>query len=632
MSRIYRHNPHIPNRAARLLLALCAIIPVTARAQDANPQSNAPATAASPATTNPLTPPEIDRLALDLRSDEPPGARRAAASAIASHPNPPPDLLPPLARAIQVTRDHRDLAEILRALARYPTTDAVFAALSCLDRQDATTEALRRAVRGAVAAQVARPELFADESLFAQWAEWFSHATERERRTAIATAHARRSEQLEAELQRANTRLLDVYRRLFGATPDEGRSTLLAELMRADQVNVRVLGIELATRTILNAKPVGPRVAEAAVLGLSHPDPSVRAASAALVDRLNLAEHAGPCADAFRIERDPQAASAMMRFLSRHPSTDVAAPALEWFCQGAPVIDASTELMLALVKGGMVSEPQARAVRDQLHALTPAQITPPGVALLDQLGEHERIAPLLQAPDARVAAAAAAALSASPDQLALILDAALSRPDLFEPACRALIRHRPDASGFADADSLRAPNPQIKRDVLTEFANVLSPEALLEVARRTTDLPTRERYLRRAAAPEFLAPDPDDPTRRRLIAMLIQTRLELSDPAGALAVLESFPPSEDAAENADCLSDRVHCLVWLNRLDEAQSLTHEHLVPASAWIAGLESAMTLPHAPKVLQRIRTVYAGTLAPDEAEHLDLLEVSLDSQPPA
>lgn len=643
MSRIYRHKPHSPIRVALVRWSVWAasagvwgLSPLAAAHADAEPPVAAPPSVletpgAQTALPNPFTPEAIDLLSLDLRRDEPSGARRAAAEAIASHPNPPLDLLPALARALELAQDTRETAAILSALARYPTTDSIFAVLTCLDRTETPAAALHHAVRSAIALQIARPELITDEPRFAEWADWFRGATERERRAEIAMAHARRIEQLDAELDRANARLLDVYRRLFAATPDDGRSALLSELMRADQTNIRILGIELATRTILNAKPVGPRVAEAAVLGLAHPDASVRAASAVLVDRLNLEEHADPCASAFTLERDPLAAAAMMRYLSRHPGAEIAEPALRWLAQKGPVIDASTELVLALLRTGMLDQDQAAAVREQLHAFTPTQMTPQSVALLNELGEQERIVPLLEAPDARVAAAAAAALGASGEQLALVLDAALSRPELFEPACRALMRHRPDAAGFADAASLNAPNPQIKRDVLAEFADVLAPAALLDVAQQTEDLPTRERYLRRAAPPEFLASDPSDATRRRLVDLLVRTRIELSDPAGALAVLENLPPSRDDQENTACLLSRIHCLVWLNRLDDAESLTTQHIVPPAAWLSGLESAMTLPHAPKVIQRIRTIFAGQLSPDQIKRLEHLSITLQEQPP-
>lgn len=628
MARTYRHRPYTPLLLTLALAGAMSLAPQIAHAlstPDDAPATTTPAGAISALLAD-ATPPSIDRISLYLRSDDPPGSRKEAAQAITDHPDPPIALVAPLARALELADQSDAAPAVLRALSRYPTTDAIHAVAAYLFDNAPRAPAITSAARAALATQTARPELETDDAVLLAWWERFQSSSERDRRAEIAIAHARRIERLDDELAANNARLLDIYRRLFAQTPDDARSALLAELMRAEQTNIRILGIELATRTLLNAKPLGPRVAAAAAEGLTHRDPSVRAASAVLVDRLNLDEHAEPCAKALAAERDPLAASAMMRYVSRHPRPEVTDAALAWFDEQGPVGESATDLVLALIRDEQLAPEQIDHVRATLDQLAPSQITPQSVALLDQLNQRDRIIPLLDATDARVASAAATALGAYPETLALVLDSALARPELFEPACRALMRHRPDAAGFNDASALPAPNPQLKRDILTEFTGALAPAPLLEVASRTDDLATREQYIRRVASPAYINNPDADPARVRLAELLLQTRIELTDPAGALAVSELLPATDDPKSVRARLIDRVRCLVWLNRLDEAESLTRDNQLPPKPWMAALESARRLPHALRIVARIRAVFPDSLSQDEAARLDFIAEAL------
>ncbi len=628
-SQFDRHRRRIRNASGAAFFGALTLLTVFAHAQAV------PGTVRDPAVDDPgrlaaaqaliagADPDGLDELSLCLRADDPPGARRAAASAIAGATDPPAELLPPLIRAMELA-SAADQPAVMGALGRYPSTDAISAVMNVLMRDPGPAEPTRIAGVRAIVAQTGRDDLAVGGEALTRWWSRFSALPERDRRLELTKWHARRGERLAASLDETTSRLLDAYRRLYAATPEDARSDMLAELIRSQRTTIRMLGIELATRTILNARSVGPKVAEAAVESLTHPDPAVRAASAALVDRLNSAAHADACADVFMRETDPVAAASMMRYLGRHPKAEVADAALYWFRDPGPVSDAAAELILALLLAGHLDNPEsATTIIEAIQSRPSARMTTPCIQLLAALGQDEQIVPLLTSSDSALAVSAATALGADGGHLALILDAALGRPELFEAACRALQRHRPDAAGFFEALSLPAANEQRKRDLLVEYSSILAPAELREVVRQTEDAATRELYLRRVGTAEYLSAADESATRLALAQTLVTTRMLLKDPAGALAVLDVMPQTMDMDAMMARVGEQVHCMIWLNRMRDAEALTETFGSGPDPWIDGLESALELPHALRVMDRIRTLFANELTPAQTARIDALE---------
>jgi hypothetical protein len=217
------------------------------------------------------------------------------------------------------------------------------------------------------------------------------------------------------------------------------------------------------------------------------------------------------------------------------------------------------------------------------------------VTLLAQIDDPMLVRPLLSSSRIEVAQAAAEALVAAPEALEDVVGAASKNSAIFRPAVAALRRHQPTAVGF-------------------------------QVAAREADPAVRETYLRHVDRAEFLGAPGERQERLDLAMLLVRTRLQLRNPQGALAVIESLPGTEAGRFAAP----RATALLWLNRIDDAEQLTKESALAASCWLDALEYAQDLEHARTIRDRLAARFAAAFTPAEAARFESLSDGVEGPP--
>lgn len=207
-----------------------------------------------------------------------------------------------------------------------------------------------------------------------------------------------------------------------------------------------------------------------------------------------------------------------------------------------------------------------------------------------------------------------------------IIAAAKSDAALFPMAAQAIANERPTAAGFRELASLPAPDPVQGRERLLALAAVLPHAELLRAARATTDLNLREamlaRLLREPLAVQRLPGSPRTlkPDVIAGLLNLVDTRIELGQPAGALAALDVLANAADRIDPSVLNDRRVLVLVWLNRLDEAGRIESD---PA-AWLDGVERSIGQPHAAAALAACQARFPGPWSEPLADRLRTLSM--------
>jgi hypothetical protein len=99
------------------------------------------------------------------------------------------------------------------------------------------------------------------------------------------------------------------------------------------------------------------------------------------------------------------------------------------------------------------------------------------------------------------------------------------------------------------------------------------------------------------------------------LLLLAETRKDLDQPSGAMAVLEALAASDEPLEPVAFDERRIPLLVWLGRLDEAQKLS----AAPDVWLDGLERCVAEPHAREALALVEAKCGPQLSSTASERL-------------
>jgi hypothetical protein len=255
------------------------------------------------------------------------------------------------------------------------------------------------------------------------------------------------------------------------------------------------------------------------------------------------------------------------------------------------------------------------------------RLPPSALRLLFVLGsEEDRRGVLAMLHDSEGPRRWAAATAVAPvrDALDALLEAAHSDSAMFPLVAQAVTAFRPSADGFLALAEVPAADPAQRRERLLALSQELSHSELTRAARATKDPSLREamltRLLREPLASQRV-PGSERTFKPEVIAgilTLCRTRMELGQPAGALAALDALGGAADQVNPAYLNELRVRLLLWLNRLDEASKVE----VGPEVWLEGLDLCVTLEHAPKVADAIEARFAGRLSADDTAKLAVM----------
>ena len=567
-------------------------------------------------------PESMAALRADLAPDAPRDARIRAIRTVAATPDPPGALEDALIGLLR-RGDRAERPDVLRAIARYRSRASVAAVIEIVASPDAD-EADRRAASEALGAMTGLA--FASDE---DWTEWWATARalgEPAWSRMIADGQARRAELAEARAQALTARVAEAYRRLHVVTPEEGRSELLAELIRSDVATLRRTGFDLAMRTLLNARQLGPPVFDAARERLGATDAPTRALAADLLDKMDAPGFAPDAAGRLLVEDAPDVAAALLRYLSRHPEPEALPAVRRWLGSPEPTGTPAIAAAAALAEAGRLRSPEDLALAGgAVRARLPGGARAADVAMLAQLGDLEALERLLVADRAEVVRAAGAALARDARFSDRLLDAAAADARLFQAAAESVARFRNTPGGLRALAALPAPGEEERARALGSVARSMGGAALLEGAGALGDAGAREASLRHVAEPGFADRLGDADVAGALIDELAEARLSLGEPRLALAALEVDPA---LAGRPTALALRAFANAWLDRVEETDRLLGMDALPTDGLLDLLERFSNHPRAGALADRVALVRADAMDGASRARFDALLERLEA----
>lgn len=415
----------------------------------------------------------------------------------------------------------------------------------------------------------------------------------------IAPLCAGQTGSTEAETDKLLAELRQVYRTLYALSEEAERAEVLGKLLTHDAPSMRAFGLDLARRTLLNARDVPGEVLEKGTELLFDDVPSVRTNAAKLIATRGGEKSSSSLARALRAETDPDVATEILRALSQSPGEMPIEQVFEWMDRGGAVSDASFAVARTIIRkrGENVDEAARMRLRELLGSFDGETSTPSRVALAWELGMTAYVKAALRSDDIDLRTTSAERLARDGAHLNALLEAARAEPRIVPVVIEAIARHRPTVEGYRLAKELPAPSEDARREALRKIRVAMGPAALLKVARTESDLFQREALLRHIEGTGFAERLNTDTGWSEALGELIVTRTKIGDCAGVLSAgarLRSLGGEAMEERVAFCL---IRCRLAMGQIDEASSMTRGMLETgeatmvglARAWVSGIES-------------------------------------------
>lgn len=442
-----------------------------------------------------------------------------------------------------------------------------------------------------------------------------------------------------AERKALVTKLVNAMRRLNLATPAAERSKLIAELLKDELSELRLLGIELAARELAAANTLGAEVAQKAVLLLKDPSSELRSAAAGLLTQLSRVDAKDPLYEAISVETDASAAAAMMKLACRWPEERLVPTTLAWLGKPSPGVegasswraarDAAVDLSWSLHRAGELNpEGSRQAALTSARGIPTAELGPSGCQLLSWLGDasdRAKLGELLLSSDAGQRLAAAESLVAYEEYLDPILRAAALDSQLLEVAIRGVILHRQTLAGFEGIAAITTSKPELRRSALAKVARLLrATDVVAAAATVRGESSVREIVLADLARTERILSERASDEQKKAIEAgleeLAKLRLELDKPGGAVAAIDAIETLGPASETAAMLKARA--FIKLNRPEDAD-LLHP---PATLWLETLGEMEGRGNAADILEFIDARIAPFLDEGQLARLEQLRAKI------
>jgi hypothetical protein len=567
-----------------------------------------------------------------LRNGSLPAVQREIARAIIAVDPGSPRFALALRDAAASTGDPDCLRELLRAMDQYPARPMVATVVARLP-DPSLSSGVRAILEGALLRWTGCDECVRADSSIAGWTEWWARVEQFDEsawNAELAKNFRARSERANARRDALGARVVELYNALYAATPVERRSEVIASMLRDDLPRANRLGLDLASRALLNAQLLGDGVATASVALLSSNDEDIRASAARLLENLGAPGGGQAIADALERERSARVAAPLLRLSARQSSGVPLSTLLRWLRAEEPAGSAAADAIIALINADSLPDDAANDARSTLLGVEPSLFTPSQTRLLAMLADDRtrdatrQIAK--QSTSANARRIASLSLAESEDEYSFVLSGARTDPAWFDGAARAVALHRPTASAFLELLLAAPAQGQWIEPAAKTLASMPSDQRLTAL-RATDDLHRRDDLL--GATIPLVEPSSFAETRE-LLLLQAETRLDLRDAEGALAAVagatRDLPAPGHRAERV-----RFFALVSLGRLRDALAATPGD--PAEYWLEAVKRCADLPHAPDALALLEENFAPTMTPEQRSQLESLrEVVIRPSPPA
>lgn len=507
---------------------------------------------------------------------------------------------------------------LLAALGRSSDRDAIRAVLGLLEKKDLTAETRRRAFETLVE-QTGRSDLGEDAASWRAW--WAEHEwiPEGEWIRRVARRQAERSRRLLERARGAERGRAELFRELYSLSPAESRPGLLIRLLGDGAVEVRRLGLDLASRAVVNATPLPAEVIGHVTTLLRDPAPEVRAGAATLLASAGINGASSDISQALGRENHPSAARAMLEALSfTTPSRTDLEAAASWL-DDALAAPAAARLLNAGAERGVLVSPRIRnlawnAVEDDRGV----SLGEAGVILFGALapaGRFSELADLLQNTDRGLRDAAAEALSARLEGVEPLFQAAGSEPAMVRYAIEAAALWRPTAQSWMTATRLEG----VTESQLIRIAESMSDREAIVAAREEADDARRLTLLRRFAPGQARGAAGERRAAQDGARMRVRTLFSLGRHEDIIEESRAFA-ERAGKEDLEIRPLLRMALLCMERIDEAT----EAGITAEEWILAIERvAKTDPEAARRLaQALQSQDNMGLSTAQVEHLDAL----------
>lgn len=388
----------------------------------------------------------------------------------------------------------------------------------------------------------------------ADWKAWGEESAKWSDRAWTAAVTTRLAARVRAQGDRQKAlseEVVSLYRRMHVVLDANGRTALLAELIRDSRAPLRDLGFELAGRDLSARTPLGPEVATAAMERLAHPDPATRAKAATLVVRLVPPDAMLALTHALVGENAPAAAEPMLLGVARWPNPEAVGPTLAWLGRPDAPIGAVATALWSLAQANLLEGDGVRPrVVEALRSRELVRIGEPGMKLLVRYGDENdlaKVAALLGSPEDPVRTASAGALAETRAGAELLIKAAGAEPRLFPPAARAIQTHMGTPEGLRTIAGLPTLDQQARDNAVAQLARQLDVDDLGPAVRSASLEPAlSERILSRLLEPET---DRTPGVIEGLVG-LSEARVRLGRPALAIEALGEIDGDGTSADIA----------------------------------------------------------------------------------
>ncbi len=510
------------------------------------------------------------------------------------------------------------LMQILTTLEGDFRRDAIRKVIPLLDRDD---PAVRNAAMRTLIDQTGRTDLGDDADAWKQW--WSEHEwiPEMDWLNRVAMWQAHRAKLAVAASREARRERIQTLRELYSATAQEKRPDLLLRLLRDSSTDSRLLGVELASREVVNATLLSDETLNAAIDLLSDSNAELRAGAARLFSATTSAQHHQSLSKALTLEKVPDVGAAFLSALSSvEPSRADIAGAVRWIADPVAQMSAARVLLAATETGKFDTPSQINAVWKVISDDAGVKLGPAGVRLFGRLAparDVELLFNLLQSSENSLRIAAAKAIAERGVGVGKLVEAAREDPSLTPIVLEAISFWMPTAEGWSLESTLTG---AVEQD-LALLAAALPPGEAFTAATNEDSATRRLLLLDRFKELEPLA---SALPRRELTAAVLlrlQTLLDLGLYEDVLNQSE-FPDS--LGDNPRFVAAVNVALLALGRFDEAEKAGSQPEV----WFDALGRLTMVDSnlAPALARRFRQVWFSDLSDTDRERLTGIEKQL------
>lgn len=227
-----------------------------------------------------------------------------------------------------------------------------------------------------------------------------------------------------------------LVRRLYLATPEDGRMGVLASLLGDPSAAVVKAALDLASREQAAGVRLHDDTVAAVLLLLTHADPGVRLKAASVVDLLADPRAREPLSWALAAEQNEAVAQILLRIAARWPDALERTSIIRWLNPEQPMGSGLGRALVELDLIGRLHHHEDRQpILDSIGLVPDADLSLSMCRLLARLGDepqHQRLLLLLTHPDAGLRRRAATALAEQGGYDQHILNAGRRDPALYD--------------------------------------------------------------------------------------------------------------------------------------------------------------------------------------------------------